>query len=143
MDPTKRILTSLESTSRGIQTITAQYANGKDVRQVQGHSLLRLHMELQAIADACRAILKILDDPFLSRQYMIDDRLIDWLSDTEPKICLETLNGMQSLLKVDRGVHPFNTTEFSCPEGEVIVAAITLFYSREAHFHFLLTRDIW
>lgn len=143
MDPAKRILISLASTSQGIQTIAAQYANAKDARQVRGHSLVRLEMELQAIAAACRAILEILNDPALSRQHMLDDRLIGWLSDAEPKTCLATLNEMQGLLKVDRRARPFNPTEFPCPEDEVIEAVITLFHSRKAHFHFLLTGDIW
>ncbi|KAF8552311.1 hypothetical protein OG21DRAFT_1486288 [Imleria badia] len=146
MDPAKRILASLVSTSQCIHTIAAQYANAKDVSQVRGHSLIRLEMELQAISASCRAILEILDDPSRSRQYIIDDRLIGWLSNAEPRRCLATLNEMQDLLKVDRGVQPFNVpSEFSCPEGEdeVIVAVSTLFHSRKSHFHFLLTGDIW
>lgn len=143
MDPVKRILTSLVSTSQGIQTIAAQYANDKDVRQVQGHSLIRLEMELQAIAAAGRAILEILNNSFLSCQYMLDDRLMGWLSDAEPQTCLAALNEMQDLLKLDRRVHQFNPTEFASPEDEVIEAVITLFHSRKAHFHFLLSGDIW
>ncbi|KAF8552319.1 hypothetical protein OG21DRAFT_151200 [Imleria badia] len=146
MDPAKRTLSSLVSTSQRIHIIATQYANSKDVSQVRGHSLIRLEIELQSIAAACSAILEILNDPFLSRQYMLDDRLIGWLSGAEPKTCLATLNEMQDLLKVDHGppVQSFRgPTEFSCPTDDVIVIVITLFHSRKAQFHFLLTGDIW
>lgn len=106
---------------------------------MRGHSLILLEMELQAIAGACTAILEMLNDPFRLPQYLLNDRLIGWLSDTEPKTCLTTFNEMQDFLKVDEGVQRFNTTEFPYPENEAMVAAITLFHSRKGHFQFLLT----
>lgn len=143
MDPARRILSSLILTSQGIQVIAAQYANAKDVRQVRGHSLILLEMELQAIAGACTAILEMLNDPFRLPQYLLNDRLIGWLSNTEPKTCLATFNEMQDFLKVDQGVQRFDTTKFPYPEDEAMVAAITLFHSRKGHFQFLLTEGIW
>ena len=142
MDPAKRIISSVVSTSQRIHTIATQYANSKDVSQVRGHSLIRLEMELQTISASCGAILEILNLPLHSRQ--LDNRLIDWLSDDEPKRCLETLNEMQDLLGADRGVRSFNgPAEYSYLEDGAVVAARTLFHSRKALFHFLLAGDIW
>ena len=146
MDPAKRILSSLVSTSQRVHAIATQYANAKDVSQVRGHSLIRLEMELQTISASCGAILEILNLPLHSLGRQLDDRLIDWLSDDEPKRCLETLNEMQNMLQVkaDRRARSFNgPTESSCPEDKAVMAAITLFHSRKALFHFLLAGDIW
>ena len=144
MDPAKRILSSLVSTSQRVHAIATQYANAKDVSQVRGHSLIRLEMELQTISASCGAILEILNLPLHSLGRQLDDRLIDWLSDDEPKRCLETLNEMQDLLGAERGVRSFNgPMESSCPEDKAVVAVITLFHSRKALFHFLLAGEIW
>ena len=76
---------------------------------------------------------------------MLDDRWVDWLSSDEPETCLDVLREMGRLLisehdvQVLSGIKPTRST---CKEDD-IHAAIVLFYAHKAHFHFLLTVDIW
>ncbi|KAH0828822.1 hypothetical protein J3R83DRAFT_3273 [Lanmaoa asiatica] len=135
-----------EAADSVVQTAAAQYSNIRGVRRLREYSLVRLEIELQSIASACRAILEILNNPFLSCQHRLDDRLMDWLSDAEPETCLATLEAMEKLLKVDRRVQPFSElapTKSGCPENETFEAVVTHFYASKAHFHFLLTTNIW
>ena len=76
---------------------------------------------------------------------MLDDRLMDWLSGPEPEKCLDTLKEMEKILNIDHEVHMFSgftptRTEY---KEEDISMAITLFCAHKAHFHFLLTTEIW
>ncbi|KAH0839351.1 hypothetical protein J3R83DRAFT_33 [Lanmaoa asiatica] len=74
---------------------------------------------------------------------MLDDRLVDWLSGPEPETCLDTSREMEKLLNHEALVFPgFNSTRSGCQENDINIA-ITLFYTHKAHFHFLLTTDIW
>lgn len=145
MDSAKTVLHSIELATQQVRSATARYSTTKKVRKVRQHSLIRLEFEFQTIANASRAILKVLDDPLLCRHYMLDDRLVDWLSGTEPETCLDVLIEMAKLLSIEREVQIFSgiTPPSSACEEDDINAAIVLFHSHKAHFHFLLTMDIW
>lgn len=145
MDSAKSVLHSIVLATQFVRNTIARYSTTKGVRKVREHSLIRLESEFQAIVDASRAILEVLDDPLLRRHYMLDDRLVDWLSGSEPEMCLETLKRMEKLLNIDPEIHVFSgftPTRTGCQEDDVNVA-IALFYTDKAHFHFLLTTDIW
>jgi hypothetical protein len=145
MDSAKSILHSIVLATQHVQNAVARYSATRDVRQVRQHSLIRLEIEFQTIIDASRAILEVLDDPFLRRHYMLDDRLMDWLSGSEPNMCLNTLREMERLLNIDHEVQAFSgfTPTRTGHQEDDINVAITLFYAHKAHFHFLLMTDIW
>ncbi|KAF8552326.1 hypothetical protein OG21DRAFT_151486 [Imleria badia] len=145
MDSAKTILHLIELAAQQVRNATARYSTTKGVRKVRQHSLIRLESEFQTIANASRAIIKVLNDPLLSRDYLLDDRLVEWLSGTEPETCLDALSEMGKLLSIEREVQAFSgitPTRSACEEDD-IHAAIVLFHSHNAHFHFLLATDIW
>ena len=145
MDSAKSVLHSIVLATQHVRNATTLYSTTRGVRQVGQHSLIRLELEFQKIAHASRAILQVFDNPSLWDQYMFDDRLIDWLSGVEPETCLETLTEMVKLLNIDHEVQAFsgfNPTRSGRQEDD-INTAVGLFYTHKAHFHFLLTTDIW
>ena len=145
MDSAKSILHSIVLSTQHVRSAIARYSTTRGVRQVRQHSLVRLESEFQTIIDASSAILKVFDDPLLRRHYMLDDRLVDWLSGPEPDISLNALREMERLLNIDHEVQVFSgfiPTRNGYQEDDISVA-IALFYSHKAHFHFLLTTDIW
>ena len=145
MDSAKSILHSIVLSTQHVRSAIARYSTARGVRQVRQHSLIRLEFEFQTIVDASRAILEVFDDPSLRRHYMLDDRLMDWLSGPEPDKCLNTLKEMEILLNIDHEVQVFSgftPTRTGYQEDDINVA-IVLFYAHKAHFHFLLTTDIW
>lgn len=147
MDSAKRVLRSIVGASQQVQNATALYSTTTGgIRQVRQHSLVRLEFEFQTITNASRVILEALDTPSLCRHYMLDDRLVDWLSGAEPETCLDTLREMGKLLRIEREpgqvFSALTPARSSCEEDE-IHAAIVFFQARKAHFHFLLTTDIW
>jgi hypothetical protein len=145
MDSAKNVLHSIVLATQQVRNATTQYSTTRGVRRVRQHSLVRLESEFQTIANASRAILKVLDDPLLCHHYMLDVRLVDWLSSTEPELCLDALREMGKLLSVEREVQGFSgfTPTGSACEEDNIHAAIVLFHVHKAHFYFLLTTDIW
>lgn len=145
MDSAKNVLHSIVLATQHVRSAAARYSTIRGVRRVRQYSLIRLESELQTITNASQAILKILDDTLLCRDYMLDDRLVDWLSDAEPETCLVALREMRKLLKTERDVQGFSgitPTTSACEEND-LNAAIVLFHAHKAHFHFLLTTDIW
>ena len=147
MDSARSVLQSIVLVTQRIRNATTRYSTTTGVRQVgqSQHSLVRLELEFQTIADASIAILRIFDDPLLRRQYMLDDRLMDWLSSPEPETCLHTLTQMEKLLNVNHEGQVFSgfTPTRSRIQEDDINVAIGLFCAHKAHFHFLLTTDIW
>ena len=145
MDHAKSVLQSIMLATQHIRNATTRYFTTRRVKKVGQYSLIQLELEFQAIADASSAILKAFDDPLLRRQYMFDDRLMDWLSTPEPEACLETLTEMKKLLNIDREEQAFSGfTQTRCGNQEDdINTAIGLFYTHKAHFYFLLTAEIW
>ncbi|KAF8427221.1 hypothetical protein L210DRAFT_3652657 [Boletus edulis BED1] len=148
MDSVKSVLRSIVSATQHVQNAIAQYSTARGLRKTQQYSFVRLESEFQSISDTSRAILEVLDNPLLRRHYLLDDRLVDWLSDSEPETCLDTLKRMEGLLNIDHDdVQVFSgftpTTRRTGHGEDGINLAITLFYTRKAHFHFLLTTDIW
>ena len=142
MDYAKSVLQSIVLSTQHVRNATSRYSTTRRVKKVGQHSLIRLELEFQAIANASRAILQVFDDPLLCRQYMFDDRLMDWLSGSEPETCLDTLTEMEKLLNIDQAFSGFTSTRCGHQEDD-INTAIALFYTHKAHFHFLLTTDIW
>lgn len=145
MDSAKSILRSIVPAAEHIRNTTARYSTTRRVRKVGQHFLIRLESDFQVIIDASRAILEVLDDSFLRRHYMLDDRLVNWLSGPEPEMCLDTLRGMERLLNIDHEVQvspEFAQTGFGWQEDK-IRTAIMLFHANQTHFHFLLTTTIW
>ena len=145
MDSAKSVLQSILLATQRVRNATTRYSTTTGVRQVGQHSLVRLELEFQTIADASSAFLQVFDNPLLRRQYMLDDRLMDWLSGPEPETCLETLIEMKKLLNTVHEVQAFSgfTPTRSRFQEDDINTAIVLFYTQKAHFHFLLTTDIW
>ncbi|KAI9566724.1 ankyrin repeat-containing domain protein [Boletus coccyginus] len=145
MDSAKSVLHSILLATQHVRNAIARYSTARGVRQVRQHSLVRFELEFQTIVDASRAILEAFDDPFLRRRYILDDRLMDWLSGPEPETCLDTLNEMERLLNIDHEVHVFSgfTPTRTGYQEDDISLAITRFYAHKAHFHFLLVPDIW
>ena len=145
MDSAKSILHSIVLATQHVRNAVARYSTTRGVRQVRQHSLIRLELEFQTIVDASRAILEALDDPFLRRCHILDDRLMDWLSGLEPETCLNTLKEMERLLNIDHEVQVFSgftPTRTGYREDDISLA-ITRFYAHKANFHFLLETDIW
>lgn len=147
MDSAKSVLQSIVLATQQVRHATSRYSITRGVRQVRQHSLIRLESEFQTIVDASQAILEILDNPRLCRHYMLDDRLVEWLSNAEPETCLDTLREMEKTLniRVDHEVQIFSEitpTRYACEEDD-INAAIMVFYAHKAHFHFWLTADVW
>ena len=145
MDSAKSTLRSIVLATEHIRNTTTQYSTTRRIRNVRQHSLIRLESDFQAIIDASRAILAVFDNPLLRRHYMLDDRLVDWLSGPEPEMCLDALRGMEGLLNIDHEVQAFSgftPTRSGCQEDN-IHRAIVLFHTHNVHFHFLLTTNIW
>ena len=145
MDSAKSILHSIVLATQHIRNAITRYSTTRGVRQVRQHSLIRLEFEFQTVIDASRAILEVFDDPLLRRHYMLDDRLVDWLSGLEPEMCLNTLREMERSLNIDHEVQVFSgftPTRTGYQEDDINVV-IALLYAHKAHFHFLLTTDIW
>ena len=145
MESAKSILHSIVLATQHVQNAIARYSTTRGIRQVGQHSLIRLEIEFQTIINASRAILEVLHEPLPRRHYMLDHRLMDWLSGPEPDMCLNALREMERLLNIDHEVQVFSgftPTRTGYQEDEINVA-ITLFYAHTAHFHFLLTTDIW
>ena len=141
----KSILHTIVRATQHVRNAIARYSAARGVRQVRQHSLVRLEFEFQTIVDSSRAILEVFDDPLLRRHYMLDDRLMDWLSGPEPDMCLNTLREMERLLNIDHEVQVFSgftPTRTGYQEDDINVA-IALFYAHNAHFHFLLATNIW
>ncbi|KAI9566735.1 hypothetical protein HD554DRAFT_1091218 [Boletus coccyginus] len=144
MDSAKSILHSIVLATQHVRNTISRYSTTRGVRQVGRHSLIRFELEFQTIVDASRAILEAFDNPLL-RRHILDDRLMDWLSGPEPETCLDTLSEIERLLNIDHEVQVFSgftPTRIGYQEGDVSLA-ITRFYARKAHFHFLLATDIW
>jgi len=144
MDSAKNVLHSIVLATQQVRNVTTQYSTVRGARKVRQHSLIRLESEFQTITNASQAILRVLEDPLLCHHYMLDDRLVDWLSSAEPETCMDALREMGKLLGVGREVQGFSgfTTRPACEEDS-LHAAIVLFHAHNAHFHFLLTTDIW
>ena len=145
MDYAKNTLRAIVLATEHIRNATSRYSTTRCVGKVGQHSLIRLESDFQAIIDASRAILEVFDNPLLRRHYMLDDRLVDWLSGPEPKLCLDTLQGMEGLLSIDHEVQIFSgfTPTRSGYQEDSIHRAIVLFHTHNVHFHFLLTTNIW
>ena len=146
MESAKSISHSIVLATQHIRNAIARYSTASGVRQVRQHSLIRLELEFQTIIDASCAILEVFDDPLLRRHYMLDDRLMDWLSGPEPETCLAALKEMERLLNIDHELQAFSgftPTRTGYKLEDDINMAITLFYAHKAQFHFLLTTDIW
>ncbi|KAF8548194.1 hypothetical protein OG21DRAFT_791341 [Imleria badia] len=144
MDSAKSIVRTIVLATLHVQNAIARYSTTRGVRQVRQHSLIQLELEFQTIVDASRAIIEVFDDPLLCRHYMLDDRLVDWLSGPKPETCLDALKEMERLLNIDHEVQAFSgfTPMRTGYQEDDINMAITLFYAHKAHFHFLLTTDI-
>lgn len=144
MDSAKNVLRLIELATQQVQNATTQYSSIRGTRTVRQHSLIQLEFQFQKIANASRAIQKVLEDVLLYHDYL-DGRLVDWLSGTEPETCLNALREMDKLFGVGREVQVFSgfpPTRSACEEDS-IHAAIVLFHAHDTHFHFLLTTDIW
>ena len=132
MDSAKNTLRSIVLATEHIRNTTTRYSTTRCVRKVQQYSLIRLEPDIQAIIDASRAILEVFDNLLLRRHYMLDDRLVGWLSGPEPEMCLDTLRGMERLLNIDHEVQAFSGFMLTRPryqEDTNIHRAIVLFHT--------------
>lgn len=148
IESARNIIRSMLQVTEKVQSATAQrrYFTTRGIRHVRQHSLVRLESDLQMIVNASRAILEVLDNPLVSGNYLFDDRLVDWLRSSEPKTCLDALRNMEKALSLEqRDVQIWSafTPTRSTREEDEIHAAIVLFQAHKAHFHFMLTTEIW
>jgi hypothetical protein len=130
MDSAKSILRSLVLSTQNIQKAISKYSTETGVRRVQQHSLIQLESEFETIIEVSRAMIEALSKPRLRRRFMLDVHSTNWLSNTKPEACLDTLRKMGDLLGSEREVSSLN-------------AAIELYLDQKAHFDLLLTTDIW
>ncbi|KAF8557484.1 ankyrin [Imleria badia] len=133
-----KTLVNIASVSRRVLNTLNSYTGHKTVESFQ----------LEKIVVASGTILETLNGAlFLQSSINVDDRLKDWLSGEEPKMCLDILNRMEALLnpKLDHGhgVKNFFRSSRSVSTKDKSNEAIKLFWKQEGYFHFLLSTEIW
>ena len=145
MDHSRRILRKIASASHQVITAANEYVDRKGLFNVELRVHLQLEEEMQKVAVACESLATILPMSLHPHGPAFDERLKDWLTSDEPRVCYETLDRIDRLLQEDG----LSRTSASLA-GRGITAtkdrideAVTLFDSRKRCFHFLFTTDIW
>ena len=146
MEHSRRILRKIASTSQQVITAANEYVDRKGLFNVELRVHLQLEEEMQKVAVACESLATILPMSLQSHGGpAFDEGLKDWLTGDEPRMCYETLDQIDKLLREDG---PSRTSARLTGRGmtatkDKIDEAIKLFDSRKRCFHFLFTTDIW
>jgi len=133
-----KTLVEIARVSRQLSDEFVKHARGKTSESFQ----------LEKIVVASGVILEALNGALLHNGN-VDERLKDWLSGSEPNMCLDVLSRMEVLLnaKADDGYHRGLKGYFrppsSLPTQDKSIEAIRLFRKHQSYFHFLLSTEIW
>ena len=140
MERSRNIFLKISSASRNVITAANTYADHKGLACIQ-RSHFQLETDMRRISAACNTLAGILGGSCLPDEPEIDVRLQDWLISDEPRVCLDTLTGMEKLLQNDMPswknmfMRGFGVT----PTQDRIQEAADLLGSCKDCFHFLFT----
>ena len=108
--------------------------------------ITRVLSQLEKIVWASGALLQAINKSFLNNS-TVDYRSKQWLKGEESKACLETLQQMVKMTRVDMAQDtPITSDCFDEPRSasseDKINYVLTLFNEQHSHFHFLLAADV-
>ncbi|KAI9569858.1 hypothetical protein HD554DRAFT_2313218 [Boletus coccyginus] len=145
MERSRKILRKIASASHRVVSAANKYADYKDLLNVE-RAHFQLEENMQSVSAACEWLMTIFPvAPPLPRGSSFE-RLKDWLTGGEPRVCYETLNQMEMLLREDGGAIQIPTgmgVRGMTATKDKIGEAINLFDSRKRSFHLLFATDIW
>ncbi|KAG9311679.1 ankyrin repeat-containing domain protein [Chiua virens] len=101
--------------------------------------------QLEKIIVGASALLEAQIKTSLLNNGRIDDRLVDWLTDNEPQVCLQTLKRMEATLNRKHTYRGnFMGTSSFMHSQDISNEAIRLFQLHEGYFHYLLMpMEVW
>ncbi|KAF9225131.1 hypothetical protein BS17DRAFT_807512 [Gyrodon lividus] len=142
MDGALAARTLIEIAQASQQVITVATSYSKRVKSFTDSPRIRLQGQLQRIVATSEFALGVVNhSSSFSNDPDIDRLLVEWLASDEPKVCLETLKDMESSFKDEP--RPFLSVRPFVRQEDVFRNVATLFNTRRANFHFLLTTDLW
>lgn len=144
MERSRKILHKIASTSRRVVTTANEYADRKDLFNVE-RAHFQLEEEMQKISVACGCLASILPTSLLPHGPAYDERLRDWLSSDEPRTCCETLEQMEKLFQEDTSSRTSAslTGRSAAATQDKFQEAVNHFNLRKPCFHFLFATNIW
>lgn len=145
MERSRKIFLEISSASQKVITAANKYADYKGFPGVR-RSHFQLEADMRRISVACDTLAGILGRSSLPDDPGFDVRLQDWLGSDEPRVCLDTLSGMEKLLRKD--TTSSWKTIFARRRGtrftqDKIKEAVDLLGSCNRCFHFLFTTETW
>lgn len=145
MERSRKILEKIASSSHRVVTAANLYADRRDLDGVP-----RCHFQLEEvmrrISVACGCLAGTLSSEVSENS--VDVRLQDWLASDEPRMCLDTLGCMETLLqpKDDSSWTSWFSRmgrRGSTTAQDKIHEAMCVFDARKGCFHFLDSAEIW
>ncbi|KAG6374511.1 hypothetical protein JVT61DRAFT_4555 [Boletus reticuloceps] len=144
---TERILTNVLTFSREVIAVVNAGATGRKIGDLEVPLVLS---QLEKIVLASGALLQATHISFWDNS-AIDYRSRRWLSGKEPKACLEILQHMVRLARVDmieesvvnsEGSNHGDELAYPLPPQDKINDVVALFNEQQSHFRFLLALDL-